>query len=76
LSGNERVLKIEKRYDFNFFDDAQFNIIVFPILRRVILNVDNFNYDKFLEILERISFIATIAEAMNLKPTLKLSYAL
>lgn len=64
VTENERVIKIEKRYDFNCapYDEtdnfAQFNVIVFPIIRRVIMKTDNFTYDKFLRALEKLSFLA------------------
>ena len=54
----ERVSKIEDRYNFNSSYKAEFNVIVFPMLRRIICKVDNFDYDKFLEFLEQLSFIA------------------
>jgi len=64
LYENERVVKIQKRYNFNCAPDngcdmiCSFDVIVFPILRRVISKVDNFNYDKFLDYLEKLSFLA------------------
>ena len=55
---DKRVAKIEDRYNFNCAYKAEFNVIVFPMLRRVICKVDNFNYDKFLDFLEQLSFVA------------------
>lgn len=70
LSENERLLTIEKKYNFNCRPDKddnyngvigfEFNVVVFPILRRVICGVagaDNdgigalFTYGKFLDYL-------------------------
>lgn len=69
LSENERVIKIAKRYDFNCTDENNnyfdFNVVVYPILRRVICGVvgqsdgaKNFSYKKFLDYLEEYSFLA------------------
>ena len=71
---NERVIKIGNRYDFNCYPPEElkdkpfklsFSTFVFPILRRVIYGtiysidgVDNFNYDKFIDYLEKYSFLA------------------
>jgi len=61
---NERVVNLNKRYNFNCtLDDegekmVNFDVIVFPIIRRVICKTDNFTYDKFLEYLEKLSFLA------------------
>jgi len=64
LTENERVIKIKKKYEFNCMPDDEtkigvnFDVIVFPILRRVICKVDNFSYDEFLTYLEKFSFLA------------------
>lgn len=64
LTENERVINLKKRYEFNCMPDDEtkigvnFDVIVFPILRRVICKVDNFNYDEFLTCLEKFSFLA------------------
>lgn len=69
---NERVVKIANRYNFNCAPDDNdsehnfsFETIIFPIIRRIIAGViggkegvSNFNYDKFLDYLEDLSFLA------------------
>ena len=71
---NERIIKLAKRYNFNCKPDStdseennlsfDFSVAVFPILRRVICGsiykngTDNFNYDKFVDYLEKYSFLA------------------
>jgi hypothetical protein len=74
LSENERVTKLEKRYNFNCAPDEEndkelftfeFNAVIFPILRRVICGAvgktdgaTGFSYKKFLDYLEDLSFLA------------------
>lgn len=69
---DERVSKIANRYNFNCAPDEDdtehsfsFDVVIFPIIRRVIAGViggesgvNNFKYDKFLEYLEDLSFLA------------------
>ena len=61
---NERIIKLNDRYNFNFAQDDEkkhspkFDIIIFPLIRRVICKTDNFTYDKFIEYLEKLSFLA------------------
>ncbi len=59
LEENERILKIKEKYDF-----FEFDMIVFPLIRRIIcgnkfskLYTDNFTYDKFLDLLEKYTFL-------------------
>jgi len=74
LKENEKVVKIEKRYNFNCAPDDEskqgsfeFDVVVFPIIRRIICGVNGtrfdgigelFSYDKFLEYLDDLSFLA------------------
>jgi hypothetical protein len=77
LSEYDRVVKLEKRYNFNCSPDEEdyergsleapfdFSVVVFPILRRVICGVvgksdgaTNFSYEKFLDYMEDLSFLA------------------
>ena len=61
---NERIIKLNDRYNFNFAQDDEkkhspkFDVIIFPLIRRVICKIDNFTYDKFVEYLEKLSFLA------------------
>ena len=71
LHENERVVKIQKKYNFNCAPDDEntvscsFVVIIFPLIRRVINKVDNFNYDKFLNYLEKYSFLAINYDGYN-----------
>lgn len=64
LFENDRVVKLDNRYNYNCRQDdkdkysPEFTAMVFPIIRRVITKIDNFNYDKFLDALEKFSFVA------------------
>jgi hypothetical protein len=61
---NERIIKLNDRYNFNFAQDDEekhspkFDVIILPLIRRVICKTDNFTYDKFVEYLERLSYLA------------------
>ncbi len=64
VTENERMIKIKKKYDFNCAQDDDtklsipFDVMVFPLARRVICKTHNFNYDEFLTYLEKYSFLA------------------
>lgn len=68
---NERVVKLGKRYNFNCAQEdenergVEFGVIVFPVIRRVICQIENFNYDKFLNYLEKYSFLAINYDGYN-----------
>jgi hypothetical protein len=60
LKNNERILKLKEKYDF-----LDFEMMVFPLIRRIIcgnkfcgcLYTDKFTYDKFLDLLEKYTFL-------------------
>lgn len=80
LSENERLLKLRDKYNFNcspdegddyktdsYFAAFDFEVVIFPIARRVICGVPStdddgvgalFTYAKFLDYLEDLSFFA------------------
>lgn len=75
---NERVLKLEKRYNFNCAPEEEkafefsFETVIFPIIRRVICGTagneggtNNFKYSKFLDYLEDFSFLAINYDNFN-----------
>ena len=74
LTENSRVVEIRNRYNFNCYPPEglenkypmfNFETIVYPLIRRIICGnmngktgTDNFDYDKFIELLEKYSFLA------------------
>jgi hypothetical protein len=78
LTENKRVVDIKNRYDFNCNPDDEkeydfnFDVIVFPLLRRVVCGAvgktdgaTKFNYKKFLDYLEDFSFLAINYDGYN-----------
>ena len=66
INWNEDVMLGNNELEFGWFD---FTVVVYPLLRRIICGVksingtdeesiDNFDYDKFLDYLEELSFLA------------------
>lgn len=73
LSENERILGIRSKYNFNCMPPEEyernylfeFDTMVYPLIRRVIngningkTGTNNFDYDKFIDILDKYTFLA------------------
>lgn len=73
LFENERVVKIDNRINYNCRQDdkdkqgVEFDVIVFPMIRRIVCKIDNFNYDDFLGYLEKFSFLAINYDGYDFK---------
>lgn len=77
LSEKKDIIRLIKRYDFNCCvpDDVNikinsdnvfdFQVDIFPLIRRVVQKVDNFNYEKFIEYLDKYSFLAINYDGYN-----------
>lgn len=61
---DKTIVSLSKRYNFNFVrpenepGNIDFSIIVFPLILKVVNEVDNFDYKKFIEMLKELSFFA------------------
>lgn len=74
LYGDDKVSTIKHRYNYNCgFPSFDFEVIVYPLLRRLIVGnkvragIDNFDYDKFIEYLEKYSFLSVNYDVIDEK---------
>ena len=58
------VMGIAEKYNFNCFnpeetdESLEFDVMVFPLIRMLVLELDNFNYNKFVDYLDDFSFLS------------------